>query len=263
MQLLPSILEPEGDGDLRRVLSAPALIAFDFDGTLAPIVERPDDARMPPPLAARVRELAALAPLAIVSGRGLDDLRKRAGTGARYLVGNHGNDGLDRDPQQAARGRAVCRDWRQTLEQALGGPQGDPGIEIEDKGATLSIHYRRARDPAGASEVISGLIEKLRPAPRVIGGKCLFNLLPPGAVTKFEALVSIAQKAGTQGVMFVGDDDTDEIVFQQAPAEWLTVRVEPGDASAARYQLAHQLDVAQLIERIIDVLRPWARGDRS
>jgi trehalose 6-phosphate phosphatase len=251
---MPAILGPEGERALRRLLAGPTLIAFDFDGTLAPIVERPDDARMPAELEARVRQLEARAPLAIVSGRGLDDLKRRAGGGARYLVGNHGNDGFGADPRLAARARTVCRDWRLALEQALGGPHADPGIEIEDKRATLSIHYRRARDPVSAAAALGSLIEGLRPAPRVIGGKYLFNLLPPGALTKFEALVRLGEEAGTSRVLFIGDDDTDEIVFEQAPEDWLTGRVEAGERSAARYQLAHQTDVAQLVERIIEAL---------
>ncbi|MFP5406362.1 MAG: trehalose-phosphatase, partial [Gammaproteobacteria bacterium] len=218
MPLLPSILDPQGDEALRRVLSAPALIAFDFDGTLAPIVERPDDARMEPSLDARVRELASLAPIAIVSGRGLDDLRKRAGIGARYLVGNHGNDGLEEDQEDAARARAVCREWRRVLEQAPGGPSSDPGIEIEDKGATLSIHYRRARDPAAAAETLPGLIASLSPKPRVIGGKLLFNLLPPGAVTKFEALVRLAGQAGTPPFLVVTSSAPDHV--RQTHLDW-------------------------------------------
>ncbi len=256
---MPPILARDGERALRALLSGPALIAFDFDGTLAPIVERPDDARMDPGLDARMRTLGSLVPFAIVSGRGLADLQKRAATGARYLVGNHGNDGLAGDPAVAARALAVCRDWREALGHALAGPGGDPGIELEDKGATLSIHYRRARDPVAAAVQLTALIGALRPAPRVIGGKCLFNLLPPGAVTKFEALRRLAQDAGTQRVLFVGDDDTDEIVFEQAPADWLTVRVEPGEKSAARYQLAQQTQVAQLVERIIEALES-ARG---
>ncbi len=253
--LLPSIFDPDGDAALRRVLAAGALIAFDFDGTLAPIVERPDDARMPASLDARLHDLGELAPVAIVSGRGLEDLRKRAGAGARYLVGNHGNDGLGGDPQDASQALAVCRGWRVALERALDGPASDSGIELEDKGATLSLHYRRARDPEGAAAALGALLAELSPAPRVIGGKFLFNLLPPGAVTKFEALVRLAEQAGTGTVAFIGDDDTDEIVFRQAPAGWLTVRVEPLPGSAARYQAERQADVARLVERMVEILQ--------
>lgn len=252
---LPPILDAEGDAAMRRLLAGPALIAFDFDGTLAPIVAHPPDARLLPAVEDALRRLAPLARIVVVSGRALDDLRERAPQGTYRLIGNHGNEGVQADPLVAARAQAVCRHWRGELERLFDHhPEDAKGLEIEDKGTTLSVHYRRAPDAERALQVLDGFVARLDPAPRRIGGKLLVNLLPPGTQTKFEALRQLADESDTRRVLFVGDDDTDEIVFERAPAEWLTVRVEPGNASSARYSLATQEDVERLIERLIALL---------
>ncbi len=256
MNPLPSILDQAGDAALRSLLAGSALVAFDFDGTLAPIVEHPPHARLPLPVETSLRELAGLTRLVVISGRSLKDLRERAAIGAFRLIGNHGNDDQYTDPLAAARAHAVCRRWRHALEQEIRRRLGDhPGVEVEDKGTTLSVHYRHAPDPLAAVEPLSAITEGLEPKPRVIGGKFVLNLLPPGSQTKFEALRQLADDIGTRRVLFVGDDDTDEIAFARAPADWLTVRVEPGEHSAARFALATQEDVARLIERLLELLR--------
>lgn len=252
---LPSILEAEGDAQMRRLLAGPALIAFDFDGTLAPIVEHPPHARLLPGVEDSLRRLTPLAKVVVISGRALDDLRERAPQGTYRLIGNHGNEGVLADPLAAARAHAVCRGWRSELERLFREhPEDAQGLEIEDKGATLSVHYRRAPDAGRALQVLDAFVAHLEPAPRRIGGKLLVNLLPPGTQTKFEALRQLADELGTQRVLFVGDDDTDEIVFERAPDEWLTVRVEPRESSGARYSLATQEDVERLIERLVELL---------
>lgn len=261
---LPSILEAGGDAAMRRLLAGPALIAFDFDGTLAPIVDHPPNARLLPGVEDSLRRLTPLARVVVISGRALDDLRERAPHGAYRLIGNHGNEGIGADPLVAARAHAVCRQWRSELERLLRQhPEDARGLEIEDKAATLSVHYRRAPDAARALRVLDGFIAQLEPAPRRIGGKLLVNLLPPGTQTKFEALRQLADELGTQRVLFVGDDDTDEIVFERAPDTWLTVRVEPGESSSARWSLATQDDVERLIARLVELLGDAGTQDGS
>lgn len=255
---LPSIGGPAGRTELRRTLAAGALVAFDYDGTLAPIVAHPSSARLAAPVAAGLRTLATLAPLAIVSGRSVADLRARADVGARHLIGNHGNEAAGHTADNeaaAARARATCRAWHHALAKQLRASLDDPGVFIEDKGVTLSLHYRQARDPERAGALLHALAARLEPAPRVIGGTRVVNLLPPGSVTKFEALCALAARDHTAGVVFAGDDDTDEIVFERAPPEWLTVRVAPRGHSAARYALARQAEVAGLIDSMVTLLR--------
>ena len=71
----------EGEAALASALACSPLLAFDFDGTLAPIVTDPDDARIPAPVARRLDRLASLLPVAIITGRAVADVRERL-TGA-------------------------------------------------------------------------------------------------------------------------------------------------------------------------------------
>ncbi len=260
---LPPILGADGDAALRALLSARALVAFDFDGTLAPIVELPPLAQLHPEVDAALRTLAGRTAVAIVSGRGLADLRMRADIASIRLIGNHGNDELLGDSEAAQQARRTMRAWRTQLQQAIDARFGaGGGVEIEDKQATLSIHFRRADDPARAEDELRAMIAALEPPAKTIGGKFVVNVLPPGARTKLEALSDLAAELGTSQVAFVGDDVTDELVFASAPAHWLTVRVEPQGPSAARFSLASQHQIARLIERMIELL-PVEAADRS
>ncbi|HLT27019.1 MAG TPA: trehalose-phosphatase [Zeimonas sp.] len=251
----PSIFSTEGDAALRALLSERALVAFDFDGTLAPIVELPPLARLHPEVERLLRELAERIRVAIVSGRGIADLRARADISSIRLIGNHGNDALLGDSDEAVQARRTMADWRARLQREIDrrfGPDG--GVEIEDKQATLSLHYRRAADPAAAERALHEIVAALDPSARTIGGKFVLNVLPPGARTKLEALAELAAEMGVSRVAFVGDDVTDEIVFAAAPSDWLTIRVEPEGPTRARFSLASQHQVARLIERMIELL---------
>lgn len=245
---------PEGQDALRSLSLARALFAFDFDGTLAPIVPRPHAARAAIGVQRRLAQLARSALVAVISGRSLADLRERIPAEIRYCIGNHGSEGMveviDTDAM-----RQVCGAWVSQLRGYLGNLSSDAGIIVEDKGLTLSVHYRLAADRASAAQRLDALVQQLVPAPRVIGGKFVLNLLPPNARTKFQALVELAGREAVKRVLFVGDDETDELVFAQAPAHWTTVRIEPDRTSRARYFLNRQSDVSFLLARLLKLLR--------
>ena len=129
-------------------------------------------------------------------------------------------------------------------------PEGQ-GVRLEDKGRSLSLHYRAAPDPGAASTFLRSVASALAPQPTVIDGKLVLNLLPPGALTKFEALRILAQHEGVTEVLFVGDDDTDEIAFQRAPRHWTTVRIDPHGETAARYCLDEQASIEVLLAHLL------------
>ena len=84
------LFSPEGEAALAAVLHRRPVLGFDFDGPLAPIVSRPDEARIPQPLAGRLQALAALRPVVVVSGRAVADLRGRLGFVPHHVVGSRG-----------------------------------------------------------------------------------------------------------------------------------------------------------------------------
>ena len=249
---------PEGQDALRGLSLARSLFAFDFDGTLAPIVTRPDAARLSIGVQQQLAQLAQCALVAVISGRSLADVRARIPGEIRHCIGNHGSEGTGEAVDVDAM-RQVCRAWLAQLQRYLADSDRDSGLILEDKGLTLSVHYRMAADHALAEQRLSAVVSRLVPAARVIGGKLVFNLLPPNALTKFEALVDLAQREGAERVLFVGDDETDELVFAQAPTHWTTVRVEPDSTSRASFFIDQQSDISGLLDQLLKLLqRPTA-----
>jgi trehalose 6-phosphate phosphatase len=251
----------EGEVALSSLAGPHALLAFDFDGTLAPIVLQPDRARVATGVFSRLAKLARLAPVAVISGRSLSDLRSRIPADVRLSVGNHGSERDETDPHLNPM-RETCRQWLEQLRPRVDA-HDDEGIFVEDKGITLSVHFRMARDRERAERAIADWTRDLIPIPRVIGGKLVFNLLPAQARTKFEALTGLAADESAEAVLFVGDDLTDETVFEQAPADWITVRVERDRNSRARFFIQDQSDVANLLDRLIAMRTRDPAGSRG
>jgi len=249
------LISPAGRDALAALAARRTLYAFDFDGTLAPIVAAPGRARLPVAIADGLARLCRRVAVAIVSGRAAADLRARLPCSPRYLVGNHGGEGLPgRDARSDEECLAVSRAWVAALSPALRTLGPAHGLFVEDKGLTLSLHYRQARDRGAALRAAQAAIAPLWPPPRVISGKCVLNLLPPGAPDKWEALSALARLDGTESVLYLGDDDTDEHVFRRAPEHWVTVRIGHRPASAARWFVRRQRDVPLLLEFLLEAV---------
>jgi trehalose 6-phosphate phosphatase len=255
------LFSAQGEAALRALAPEQTLYAFDFDGTLAPIVTRPDAARAPAAVLRRLERLAARQPVAVISGRARADVAARVPANVAFVIGNHGNEGLDDAPAHEAHARAVVAGWRRQLPALLDADAD--AVLIEDKGVSVAVHYRLARRRAAVAERLAQLLPRLQPPPRVVGGKMVFNLLAPAARTKFEALATLAQRCGRARVFFIGDDDTDELVFAQAPAPWFTVRVEYQHGSRAAFFLHRQAEVVLVLERLVRRLEPARTTTRS
>ena len=255
--MIRPLLSAAGEAELATLATARSLYAFDFDGTLAPIVASPDRARITAPMSRLLEALARQAPVAVISGRSRSDLRMRLPSDLLHIIGNHGNESEAEFADELEQRRLVAS-WRRQLETLLSGAASRE-ILIEDKGLSLSLHYRLAADRDQARSAASKAIEQLTPAPLVIGGKMVINLLPQTARTKLEALQELATREQARRVLFVGDDDTDELVFERAPPEWITVRVAHWNGSRARYFLHQQSNVTVLLDLLLRNLRLRAR----
>ncbi len=253
---------PEGLAAIDRLARQRTLYAFDFDGTLSPIVERPDGARARTGTVDLLRALGERVPTVLLTGRAIDDLRTRIDFEPAFLVGNHGAEGLpnagtpEAERERDAHRRVVAG-WLSQLPVALG-PRVDLGVVVEPKAYSLSVHYRAAKDPAAAMLAIGEAIATLDPPPRVIGGKCVFNLLPEGAPDKGRALQALVEHARADAAFFIGDDLTDEAAFVDAPPSWVTVRVGYSDESRARYFIGSQDDIERCLVALLDALRTAA-----
>jgi trehalose 6-phosphate phosphatase len=232
------------------------MFVFDYDGTLAPLVAVPEQAYMRARTDGLLQRLAESRPVAIVSGRGVEDLAHRVSPDVRYLIGNHGNEGLPNLPEHIAARRAacfrtICSAWIEQLEGEFDVEALWPGTVVEDKGLSLSLHFRHVPHPDVAEPAIRQWLDKLEPAPRIIEGHHVFNLLPEDAVTKREAVAALAKVCECQRIVFLGDDVTDELAFADAPAEWITVRIGSTAQTAARWRLADQSVIDDFLERVL------------
>lgn len=239
---------PEGVACLDAVLATRPLLAFDIDGTLAPIAQRPDEARLPDEVQDCLAALVQTSDVAIITGRSVEDARRMLAFEPRYLIGNHGAEGLPAWNERSAAFARAVHGWRQALESDAALTDG--GVTLEDKRYSLSLHYRSAPDAQAARRAIASAIEQLTPRPKVIGGKAVVNLLPPEAPDKGEALRALIEQTGCDNVLYVGDDDTDETVFGLHLPSVLTLRVEPSAQSEAALFLRDQREVLTLVQHL-------------
>lgn len=233
----------------RTFLSNPRLlIASDFDGVLAPIVARRDDAAALPESLQALRELARMdgVNVALVSGRALEDLEaKTQMPSSVVLVGSHGAEvgALPHDMDAAvldassmtmtedrvAELDSITRELRRIARKF-------PGTEVETKPTAAVLHTRNARGRNGvnATEAALEYARSIRSA-KVTPGKEVveFSVVP---ATKGEAIETLARACAADAWLYVGDDVTDETVFARAGEYDLTIKVGPGE-TAGQFRL--------------------------
>ena len=250
-----------GSVRLTTAIQPGVLCVFDFDGTLSPIVAQPDQARLPPEIRTRLLALQKLTPVAILTGRSLADISSRLDFAADFVIGNHGLEGLPESAQRRAGFEDMCNSWRARLQQAFAaGSDFGPEILMEDKQISLSVHYRHASDQVAVQHQLEQLFATLTPAPRIIAGKFVFNLLPEGAGDKGTAFNQLMLLSGAATAIYVGDDVTDEDVFSLGRPDVLSVRIGQAADSAATFFLPSNEDIARLLDDLIERLAGAVRA---
>lgn len=228
------------------------LYAFDFDGTLAPIVSVPDKARASKVTESLLQSISDRVPVAVISGRAISDLKKRLGFFPEHLIGNHGLEGLSLRNESSQQAQKICADWKNQLQKKW---QLESGIFVEDKTYSLALHYRKARNKKDARAQLFEKIEKLQPAPRIILGKCVINLIPTGAPHKGVALLELMMHSGLKCALYVGDDDTDEDVFSLPDARIISIRVGEKKSSNAQFFIKRQSEMNRLLKFLLENLK--------
>jgi trehalose 6-phosphate phosphatase len=243
-----SLFCPDGTVALRRAVETSALLVFDFDGTLAPIVEDPSEAITPPSTVEYIRNIMTRFKVAVVSGRSAADLAPRLGFEPTYLVGNHGAEGLD--DAQSAEADAASQ-WLRAQVQGAQLQLEDVGVTFEDKGLSWTFHYRQAPDHAMALREVRQLLEPLDGRLHAFDGKCCVNVVLRDAATKGHAVEVLAARAGAGSVVYMGDDVTDESVYRLSRPSWLTIHVGlVTQTSGATFYVDTQRDVVTVLRRI-------------
>jgi trehalose 6-phosphate phosphatase len=235
---------------LEQVAWSEVLLAFDFDGTLAPIVSAREDAAMTATTRRLLGEVALRYPCVVLSGRSRADLTPRLrGLPLREIVGNHGLEPPSGLGRRTARFAAQVARWAPQLVRALRPHQG---VVVENKGVSMAVHFRASREKSRARRAILDALAPLGPL-RILGGKQVINVLPPGATDKGLALEAARRRAGCEAALYVGDDETDEDVFALRAGRTLGIRVGRRRGSRAEYYLRDRDEIDVLLGLLRDL----------
>ena len=249
-------------GQLAGVVSArrPAIF-FDFDGTLSEIVDQPGAAALVSGADKALRSLAALYPVAVLSGRDLADVQTRVGIPGLWYAGSHGfemvgPDGTYHRNETAAQAIPVLAD---AVAELAGRLASIPGVEVEHKTYAVAVHYRNAAPEAAAPVTAAVHDVGNRSGLKVTSGRKVVELRPDLDWDKGSTLEWIAdQMTGEEPLLpiFIGDDLTDEDGFDAVLHDGVGIVVrhtEDGDrATAARFCLESPDQVRQFIERMVE-----------
>jgi trehalose 6-phosphate phosphatase len=222
-----------------------AALFLDVDGVLAPIVPRPEDARVPEDTRAELRRLhARYALVACISGRAGDDAKRIVGVPELTYVGNHG---LELEPS--------ATEWATRLHDFLATVEWQ---HVEDKGLTAALHFRNVTDEAAARTELDGIAERAQQAGFVARyGRKVLELVPPLDADKGTAVRTLLATHAIERALYAGDDTTDLDGFAAVRGLPLAIRVgvlSPEAPIALRQQaditVATPADVLELLRRL-------------
>jgi trehalose 6-phosphate phosphatase len=235
-------------------------IFLDYDGTLTPIVSRPEDAVLDPKMRQTLQDLAANCFVAVISGRDLPDVRNLVGLDNLVYAGSHGFDIAGPQGQRLAHqsGREFLpaldrseKDLRARLEDHI------PGVQVERKKFSVAVHYRRAADSrVGEVEQVVDQVHAASGRLRKSTGKKLFELQPDLDWHKGKALLWLLDRLGLNRPdvvpLYLGDDVTDEDAFKVLQERGLGIAVQDEPApTAARYRLRDPDEVQKFLQAFI------------
>jgi len=248
-------------------VQAAEAVAFglDYDGTLAPIVARPEDANASPEVIACVEALTERPTdlVAIVTGRSVEDLWARARTRKTWVLGRHGGQvaapgGEPRLPEGFDEGE-LSRGLEAVRSAIRAEAERVPGAFVEDKGAGFALHTRGVAD-ADAEGRLGGRVRDLAAnlsSHVLLEGKRVIELRPKG-VDKGWAFTRLLQRqAPGARALYLGDDTTDEDAFRALGPDAITIRVtdDPSVPTAARYWVETPDDVLAFLQAAVRLRR--------
>jgi trehalose 6-phosphate phosphatase len=239
------------------------LLGLDFDGTLAPLVSQPGDARIPDDTRAVLEPLASMpgVTLAIISGRALSDVIARTGIDAIY-AGNHGfeirGQGFEfhhpRIPEWQQGIHRLCLDIRQHLAAV-------PGALVEDKGITATVHFRNVAESETEKlhSIVRNLAATYETEFELRDGKKSIEIRPRVSWNKGSAVLWLRDRLTQSGreqpvTCYIGDDETDEDVFRAV--EGITIRVGSSSPTAARFYVNDPEEVKAFLIWLSSVVAP-------
>ncbi len=259
---LPWALERAGEITGWREGKRPAFF-LDYDGTLTPIVERPEQAVLSASMRDILRALAERCTVAIVSGRGLDDVRKRVALDTLYYAGSHGFEiegpaGERFQNEMGKKALPALDKAENDLRRRLAGIRG---TQVERKRFSVAVHYRRAA--AGQTRAVERAVDevlKLSCGLRRGHGKKVYELQPDLDWNKGHAVLWLMRRLGLTPAetrpIYIGDDVTDEDAFSAVQEIGAGIVVHGGEEreTLAGYELVDPDEVQRFLQKLVEAI---------
>ena len=250
---LPSALAPECTV---RLEARPIALFLDYDGTLTPIVSDPARATLPRATLQALNRVVERYPVAVISGRDVEDVRRMVGIEGIYYAGSHGldiaaPDGRRLDHEQGRRSLPALDRAAQELDQKV---RGIPGAWIERKRFAIAVHYRLVdeRHLDSLEEAVQAATRD--PGLRASGGKKVWELRPAVDWDKGKALIWLLETLRLDEAtlpIYIGDDVTDEDAFDAIRDRGLGIVVEEGNRrTGARAALRDPAEVRAFLDHL-------------
>lgn len=238
-----------------RFSSGGIFLFLDYDGTMTPIAETPDKAVMPEDMRQAVATLAERMPVAVVTGRGLADIKRLVGMERLVYAGNHGSEIWDgKQGVLLMSSGADTQGMKEILDRLRSALAHIDGVLIEDKDITASVHYRMVReeDVPGLLDIFTKVSREHGGPFRITSGKKVLEIRPQDAWDKGRAVSWILKEmGGGRTPVYIGDDRTDEDAFEAIKGIGVSVCVGP--CSSADFYLKTQGEVKDLLALLIEL----------
>lgn len=246
-------------------------VFLDYDGTLSPIADRPDDAVISDSMRAAVRQLGECCPVAVVSGRNVVDVRSRVALTEIGYAGSHGIDFMSAEGQiwHHPDAPAFLPDLDSAEIDLRTGLSLHRGVEIERKRYSVAVHYRRV-DSSEIPAIEYTVRQVTESHPRLFDtpGKMVHDLRPDISWNKGESVLWMLDRLGLVGPealpIYIGDDVTDEDAFAVLETKGVGIVVRDGEAaSRASYSLRDNAEVHRFLIGLTAALKLLAHAQAS
>jgi trehalose-phosphatase len=236
-------------------------LLLDYDGTLTPIVSQPELALCPSEVKRHLEKLRDLPGvyLAIISGRSLEDVRRKVGVSGITYVGNHG---LEIENPVGRHKKLLAPDRKRELKRIIQNLQNSlkeiPGILFEEKGPILSVHYRNVPQKffTQVPQVVEAGLQRWRNRWKIASGKMVLEIQPKVNFNKGKAVREILETFPSHELfpIYLGDDQTDEDAFRVVKEQGVSVHIGPaGFPSEADFFLQNPDEVQEFLFRCQEV----------
>jgi len=249
-------------------------VFLDYDGTLTPIVDRPEDAVISEGMREAVRRLAEVCPVCVVSGRDRRVVQELMGVDSLIVAGSHGFDiwspsGGAIERQEGGEFLDLLAEVRAHLDEQLASIKG---ALVEPKSNSVAAHYRLVAEEERprVKEVVDNVLAEHRGKLKITPGKMVYEIQPNIDWDKGKAVLYLLEALGLDRddvvPIYMGDDTTDEDAFKALAGRGLGVFVGRADDPEVAGRLTdadYILDSMEEVEGFLDLLTDYAKSGRA